>query len=119
MNHLGYVLLVAGLLLTTPGPGGAAEQNAPKKPSEPKTSYLIAGHLFDGTSDQLLDKTVVVISGERIESVGPAGSIQIPSGAEVIDLSDLTVLPGLIDCHTHLAGRADRYDELWDFKDTP
>jgi imidazolonepropionase-like amidohydrolase len=37
----------------------------------------------------------------------------------VIDLSNSYVLPGLIDCHTHLGARADRYDEIWAFKDTP
>jgi imidazolonepropionase-like amidohydrolase len=96
-----------------------ADSDKPEKRSPPKRIYLVAGHLFDGTSDTLLEKTVVVIEGERIQSLGPVASIEIPAGAGVIDLSDLTVLPGLIDCHTHLGSRADRYDELWDFKDTP
>ncbi len=45
--------------------------------------------------------------------------IAIPSGAKVVDLSADYVLPGLIDCHTHLGARADRYDEIDSFLDTP
>ena len=62
---------------------------------------------------------MIVIEGERIKAVGPAREVTIPDGAEVIDLSGATVLPGLIDCHTHLGTRADRYDEIDKFKDTP
>ena len=56
---------------------------------------------------------------DRIQNVGPEGAASIPSGVTVIDLSHATVLPGLIDCHTHLGSRADRYDEIYRFKDTP
>ena len=61
-----------------------------------------AGRLFDGTSDQLLSNQVIVIQGGRIAEVGPAGSVKAPAGAEDIDLSNATVLPGLIDGHTHI-----------------
>ena len=44
----------------------------------------------------------IVVEDERIKSVVSAGDVKIPSGANVIDLSHSTVLPGLIDCHTHL-----------------
>jgi imidazolonepropionase-like amidohydrolase len=62
---------------------------------------------------------IIVIEGERIKEVGPAESVAIPEGAKIIDLSGATVLPGLIDCHTHLGSRADRYDEILRFKDSP
>ena len=84
-----------------------------------KTVYIIAGRLFDGSGDTTLDRRVIVVEGERIKAVGPASDLPIPAGAELIDLSKATVLPGLIDAHTHLGSRADRYDEIYKFKDTP
>jgi imidazolonepropionase-like amidohydrolase len=89
-----------------------------QKPA-PKTVYIRAGRLFDSTSDNVRENMVIVVVGERIQSVGPAASVQIPAGGTVIDLSHATVLPGLIDCHTHLGSRADRYNEIYRFKDTP
>ncbi len=85
----------------------------------PKITYIRAGRLFDGTSDTIRQNVVVVVQDDRIQNVGPEGAASIPSGATVIDLSHATVLPGLIDCHTHLGSRADRYDEIYRFKDTP
>jgi imidazolonepropionase-like amidohydrolase len=85
----------------------------------PKTVYIRAGHLFDGTGDKTRDNMVIVVVGDRIQSVSPANSVTIPADATVVDLSHATVLPGLIDCHTHLGARADRYDEIYNFKDTP
>jgi imidazolonepropionase-like amidohydrolase len=85
----------------------------------PKTVYIRAGHLFDGTGDKTRDNMVIVVVGDRIQSVSPGNSVVIPAGATVVDLSHATVLPGLIDCHTHLGARADRYDEIYNFKDTP
>ncbi len=68
----------------------------------PAVTVIRAGTLIDGKSNQPLHDQVVVIRGNRIESVGPASSTQIPAGATTIDLSRATVLPGLIDCHTHI-----------------
>src|SRR5262245_39580165 len=85
----------------------------------PKTTYIRAGRLFDATADTMRQSVVIVVAGERIQSVGDEKSVKIPAGAAVIDLSRAMVLPGMIDCHTHLGSRADRYDEIYKFKDTP
>lgn len=65
------------------------------------------------------DHMVLVIEGERILKVGSASEITIPADGRVIDLSNAWVLPGLIDCHTHLEARADKYDPINQVKETP
>src|SRR4051812_9389377 len=82
----------------------------------PKMTYIKAGRLFDATSDSTKSNMVIVVAGDRIQKVGTTAEIPVPSGADVIDLSNATVLPGLIDCHTHLGSRADRYNPIYDFR---
>ena len=65
-----------------------------------------AGRLIDGTGAPAVEKAVVIIRGERIEAVGKASSLPIPKGLRVIDLSADTVMPGLIDGHSHPTVRA-------------
>jgi len=81
----------------------AAQERAAQSASQaPRLVAMRAGHLFDSKKGTLLANQVVLIDGEKITDVGPADRIQIPSGAKVIDLSQATVLPGLIDAHTHV-----------------
>src|ERR1700723_59858 len=65
-----------------------------------KTVVIRAGHLLDVKTGKTLVNQTIVIQGDKIASVGP--DVEIPAGAQVIDLSNATVLPGLIDAHTHL-----------------
>jgi imidazolonepropionase-like amidohydrolase len=68
----------------------------------PQTVVIRAGTLIDGKSDQPRHDQVIIVRGNHVESVTDAASAKIPSGATVIDLSRYTVLPGLIDSHTHI-----------------
>lgn len=88
------LLCITGLLMTS-WAAGAFAADAP-------VSAIRAGRLVDVTAGRVLDNQIIVVRGERIEAVGPASSTQIPADAKVIDLSAYTVLPGLIDTHTHV-----------------
>ncbi|MEX2116752.1 MAG: amidohydrolase family protein [Bacteroidota bacterium] len=71
----------------------------------PQIIAIKAGKLIDGKSDKPLEHATILVSGNRITEVGR--NIAIPAGATVIDLSSATVLPGLIDCHTHVLLQGD------------
>jgi len=73
-----------------------------KCPPTGKVIVIRAGRLLDTNTGKLLANQLIVIQGERIAAVGAEGSVKIPAGAEVIDLRRATVLPGLIDAHTHM-----------------
>jgi imidazolonepropionase-like amidohydrolase len=79
----------------------AAAAPAPSAPSGPAVMVLKAARLFDGRSDQWVRNGVVVVAGGKIQAVGAGAAI--PAGAQVVDLGDVTLMPGLIDCHTHLS----------------
>ncbi|HYO62907.1 MAG TPA: amidohydrolase family protein [Pyrinomonadaceae bacterium] len=69
---------------------------------EAPTVALTNVRVIDGTGAAPLENQTVVISGGRIQSVGPSGAAQVPAGARVVDLAGHTVLPGLVGMHNHL-----------------
>jgi imidazolonepropionase-like amidohydrolase len=93
LNHLVAAVAAAGTL----GICTAA-------PNADQVVVIRAGKLVDVVAGKVLQDQAIVIRGERIAAVGPAASTAVPAGARVIDLKDQTVLPGLIDAHTHLTG---------------
>jgi imidazolonepropionase-like amidohydrolase len=97
--------------------GWAQVKAAPQPPK--KVVVLKAAQIFDSKAGKYVTGQAVIIEGDRIQQIVPSAGYNAPAGAEVIDLVSATLLPGLIDCHTHLGARADRYDEIYDFKDTP
>src|SRR5512138_1668902 len=71
-------------------------------PPAPRTIAVRAARMLDSVSGQLVMRPIVVIAGERITEAGPEGQVKIPAGVPVIDLGQATLLPGLIDAHTHM-----------------
>lgn len=65
-------------------------------------TYVHAGQLVDVVAGEIVDDQTIVILGDRIEAIVPTADVVVPSGATLVDLSDATVLPGLIDAHVHL-----------------
>src|SRR5438128_6001927 len=80
-------VLVAGIALQAQAP--------------PSVTVIRAGRLLDPDAGRILTNQMIVVEGTRIRDVGPNAAI--PAGAQVVDLSNLTVMPGLVDAHNHLA----------------
>src|ERR1700753_3149307 len=102
--------IIVGVLLSVGVMSGAQADGA-----QGAVTLVRAGKLLDVTSGRLLEHQTILIRGKKIEAVG--ADLKAPADAKILDLSSMTVLPGLIDCHTHLAdlggsGEGEPLDQL-------
>src|ERR1043166_5429463 len=104
------VILAMAVLICAVGMQQLAGQEKPKEP--PKKVAVRAGRLIDGKGDAPIANALILIEGDQIVSVTAGGSA--PAGVELLDLSKATVLPGLVDAHTHLLLNGDITAEDYD-----
>lgn len=102
--------VVASHVVPLGGPLGAQQAATPSRPGRPVA--IRAAHLVDPASGRRVDHVVVVVQGDSVVRVDTTG--RVPNGADIIDLGDATLLPGLIDVHTHLSSESGNYyDDLF------
>lgn len=89
-----FFVLVLLVLSVTAAPAWAA--------ATPQSSLLRPQRVFDASDGEAHEGWVVLVSGETIAAVGPASSVAVPAGTTTIDLPGMTLLPGLIDAHSHV-----------------
>lgn len=92
------------IALSTALAGGASIAAQAPAPA-PTTTVIRAARMITIASPAVVSNAVVVVTGDRIVAAGPASSVPVPAGARVVDLGDVTLLPGFIDAHTHIIGR--------------
>ena len=98
------MMFVLAVLLAACTPATLAQTTAD---AAAKRILVRAGHLLDVKTGKLLDAQTVVVVGETIQSISPTAQVPAQPGDSVVDLGGMTVLPGLIDVHTHLTMNTD------------
>src|SRR5271156_959180 len=110
MAKLRWRLVLSGICALTLGCCISSAQD--KAAPTPKKIAIRAGRLIDGKTDNPIANALILIEGDKIVSVTPGGTA--PAGVAVIDLSQSTVLPGLMDTHTHILLNGDVTAEDYD-----
>src|SRR5437764_15232652 len=93
------------------GPALLAAQRPTAPAAPPRVTLLVPARVWDGVDNQPHEGWAVLVRGDRIEAVGPRAQITVPNDATTIDLAGTTLLPGLIEGHSHLL--------LHPYNDTP
>jgi imidazolonepropionase-like amidohydrolase len=96
ISALGFIMRAAA----APGGNGGGQGAGGQRPSG--TTLLKPARVFDAEDGKIHDGWVVLVRGERIAAVGPAAQVQVPDGTQTIDLAGMTLLPGLMDIHSHI-----------------
>jgi len=96
------LVLAVPLCLCAPAPGALHAQVVRPVEAAPASFVLVPARVFDGVNVQLQSGWEVVVTGDRIVAAGPGGSVTRPAGARVIELRGLTLMPGMIEGHSHL-----------------
>jgi imidazolonepropionase-like amidohydrolase len=95
-----FVVVISVWAISQLAPLGRTQIPVPKPP---ESSYLLKpARVFDGESAQLHEGWVVLVRGEKIAAFGPANGISAPAEAKIIELPGMTLMPGLIDAHSHV-----------------
>jgi imidazolonepropionase-like amidohydrolase len=100
-----FIFALAALInvATSPAaPGLASGAQAPRIQNAARVTLLRPGRVFDAEDGKTHEGWVVLVKGERIAAVGPAAQVTVPDGAQTIELSGMTLLPGLMDIHSHI-----------------
>jgi imidazolonepropionase-like amidohydrolase len=106
--------LLLALLITLSPPNCARTQDKPAATTNPRL-VIRAARMLDVRAGRIINDAFVIVEGDRVAAVGAADLV--PAGAQVIDLGDVTLLPGLIDAHTHITyhfDRTGRFGISWD-----
>ncbi len=92
----------------------AFSRSATKQKKEEPVTALLGGTVIDGTGAAPVVNATVLVQGAKILAVGPAATVKVPKGANVIDVRGKFVLPGFIDCHTHITSETDQLEYFTD-----
>ncbi|MBA3354846.1 MAG: amidohydrolase family protein [Pyrinomonadaceae bacterium] len=105
-------ILTAFLVLIANAPTFLSQESGKQpgaiRPAPPQGKGVVvlrAARLIDGTGKASISNAVLIVTDEKITAVGAAGDVPVPAGARIIDLGDVTLLPGFVDAHTHIIGR--------------
>jgi hypothetical protein len=98
------VLVLAGAVVSAGGRVAGGGRSAGAARVAGRVTAFVRAVVLDGRGGTPIESGTVVVEGDRIEAVGPSDSVELPAGADVVDLRGKTLMPGLADMHVHLTG---------------